>query len=255
MNMRTAVLAAMLSIGAPAIALAQTAADHIAEGDREHAAMNIDAALKHYQAAIQAEPNNYEALWKASREAVDLGEFAPSKDEQVRLYAEAEKYARQAVEANPSDAEGHFNLARAIGRNALRMGTRDRIKYAKVVRAEALEALKYNPQHAGALHVMGVWNAEVMRLNGFSRMVAKNFLGGQIFGEANWKEAVRYMEASVAAEPDRLVHHLDLAKVYRDVGDKEKARAEFQAVIDGKALDHNDQFYKQDAERELAKLR
>jgi len=255
MNMRTAVLAAMLSIGAPTLALAQTAADHIAEGDREHAAMNIDAALKHYQAAIQAEPKNYEALWKASREAVDLGEFAPSKDEQVRLYTEAEQYARQAVEANPSDAEGHFNLARAIGRNALRMGTRDRIKYAKVVRAEALEALKFNPQHAGAMHVMGVWNAEVMRLNGFSRMVAKNFLGGQIFGEANWKEAVRYMEASVAAEPDRLVHHLDLAKVYRDVGEKEKARAEFQAVIDGNALDHNDQFYKQDAERELAKLR
>ena len=49
------------------------------------------------------------------------------------------------------------------------MGTRDQIKYAGEVREQALEALKFNPKHPGALHVMGVWNAEVMRLNGISR--------------------------------------------------------------------------------------
>ena len=69
------------------------------------------------------------------------------------------------------------------------------------VRAHALECLSSNPKHAGCLHVMGMWNAEVMRLNGIARLVAKNFLGGKVFGTANWKEAVRYMEASVAAIP------------------------------------------------------
>ena len=111
------------------------------------------------------------------------------------LYESAEQYARRAVAANPNDAEGHFQLARAIGRNALTMGARDKMKYAGEVRDEALAALKIDPKHAGALHVMGVWNAEVMRLNGFTRMIAKNLLGGKVFGEASWDNAQRYLEA------------------------------------------------------------
>ena len=65
------------------------------------------------------------------------------------MYKRAEEYARRAVAANPDDAEAHFELARAIGRNALTMGTRDRVKYAGVVHDEALEALKLDPKHAG----------------------------------------------------------------------------------------------------------
>ena len=49
------------------IAGAQTAADHIALGDKEYVAMNATAALSHYEAAIKEDPQNYEALWKASR--------------------------------------------------------------------------------------------------------------------------------------------------------------------------------------------
>lgn len=255
MNMRTAVLAAMLIATPSAVALAQSpAAEHIARGDSAHAAMQTASALQHYEAAIKADSNDYEALWKASQEAVDLGEFSANKDEQTRLYNLSEQYARRAVALKPDDAEGHFNLARAIGRNALRMGTRDRIKYAKVVRNEALAALKYSPKHAGALHVMGVWNAEVMRLNGFSRMIAKNFLGGAIFGEANWDNAQRYLEESVAQEPDRLVHKLDLGKVYADRNMKDKARETFEAMLKQPDRDANDKYYKRDAEQRLKGL-
>jgi tetratricopeptide (TPR) repeat protein len=224
-------------------------------GDREHAATNVAAALKHYEAAIAADSNNYEALWKSAREAVDLGEFEANKDVRTKLYASAEQNARRAVQANPGDAEAHFHLARALGRNALTMGTKDRIKYAGVVRSQALEALKLDPKHPGALHVMGVWNAEVMRLNGFSRMIAKNFLGGKIFGEASWKEAQRYMEESVAAEPNRLVHHLDLAKIYADMDDTTKAREQFELVVRGPVTEYNDRHYQQDAEQRLRDLK
>ena len=253
MSIRAAALAAMLCV--TRTSQAQTAAEHVALGDREHAAMRADAALAQYEQAIAADSNDYAAYWKAAREAVDLGEFNPNKDERTRLYQNAERYARRAVTLMPADAEGHFHLARAIGRNALTMGTRDRIKFAKEVRNQALEALKADPKHPGALHVMGVWNAEVMRLNGFSRMIAKNFLGGQIFGQASWKEAVRYMEESAAVEPDRLVHHLDLGKIYADVGDKAKAREQFELVVRGTATEYNDPHYKEEAERRLKELR
>jgi tetratricopeptide (TPR) repeat protein len=222
--------------------------NHIALGDKEYAAMNASAALQHYQAAMADDPKNYEALWKASRSAVDLGSFEADGERRGLYYRNSEAYARRAVEANPSDAEGHFNLARALGKNALSQGPKARIKYAKEVRNQALECLKINPRHAGCLHVMGMWNAEVMRLSGFTRMMARNFLGGQIFGTASWAEARRYMEESVANEPDRIIHHVDLAGVYKDVGEKAKARAEYEAAMKLPNKDFNDRRYKAEAD-------
>lgn len=249
--MRTlpSVLAGMLLVAS--VASGQTAADHIALGDKEYVAMNASAALQHYEEAIKLDPKNYEALWKASRSAVDLGSYNRDDSQRETYFKNAEKYARDAVAANPGDAEGHFNLARALGKNALTQSPKSRIKYAKDVRNQALECLKIDPKHAGCLHVMGMWNAEVMRLNGFTRMLAKNFLGGQIFDSANWNEAKRYMEESVAAEPDRIVHHVDLAGVYKDTGDKAKAKAEWQAAMKLPNKDFNDRHYKAEADAGL----
>jgi len=233
------------------VAGAQTAADHIALGDKEYVAMNASAALQHYEEAIKIDPKNYEALWKASRSAVDLGSYESDDTKRETYFKNAEKYARDAVAANPGDPEGHFNLARSLGKNALTQSPKSRIKYAKDVRTQALECLKIEPKHAGCLHVMGMWNAEVMRLSGFTRMLAKNFLGGQIFDSANWSEAKRYMEESVAAEPDRIVHHVDLAGVYKDTGDKAKAKAEWQAAMKLPNKDFNDRHYKAEADAGL----
>jgi tetratricopeptide (TPR) repeat protein len=239
---------------AASVAGAQTAADHIALGDKEYVAMNAPAALAHYQEAMKLDPNSYEAHWKASRSAVDLGTAERDDEKRALDFKNGEAYARQAVAENAGDAEGHFNLARALGKNALTQGPRDRIKFAKDVRNQALECLKVDPKHAGCLHVMGMWNAEVMRLNGFTKMIAKNFLGGAIFGTANWNEAKRYMEESVANDPDRIVHHLDLGGVYRDTGDKAKARAEYQAVMKLPNTDYNDRQYKAAADAALRSL-
>jgi tetratricopeptide (TPR) repeat protein len=244
----------LVSVGimlAASVAAAQTPAEHIALGDKEYVAMNAPAALAHYEEAIKLDPKNYEALWKASRSSVDLGSFERNDDKRESEFKNGELYARRAVEVNPGDAEGHFALAAALGKNALTQGPRARIKYATDVRAHALECLKINPKHAGCLHVMGMWNAEVMRLNGFTRMLAKNLLGGKVFDSANWAEARRYMEESVANEPNRIIHHVDLGGVYRDTGDKAKARAEWQAAMKLPNADYNDRQYKAQADAGL----
>jgi tetratricopeptide (TPR) repeat protein len=249
-----AATAALLFGLLPRVASSQSAAEHIALGDREHAAMNAPAALHHYEEAIGVEPTNYEALWKATREAVDVGEYNPIPAERDRLYSLAEQYARRAVQANPGDAEGHFHLARALGRKALSLGKRDQVKYAGEVRKEALEALRLDPKAAGAQHVMGMWNYNVMRLSGVTRFMAKTFLGGKVFDSANWDDAQKYMEESVANEPNRLVHHLDLARVYAARGDKQRARAQYELTINGTPTEYNDKHFQAEAAAELAKL-
>lgn len=239
----------------PGIVLGQSPAEHLALGDRAHAAFDPLAALVHYEAAIAADSTNGEALGKASRSAVDAGEQATDTEQRMRLFRTGEQYARRAVAASPNDPEAHFHLARALGRTALTMGVRDRVRYAKDIRAEALRALELDPDHPGALHVIGEWNAEIMRLSGIERFFARNFLGGQVFATASWKDAVAYMERAVAVDPDRLSHHLDLGRIYVNVGDTAKARTQFELVVRGRRTDVNDPTYKRDAEAALQKLR
>lgn len=249
---RCAAFAATLALSiAPSGLFAQSAGEHTAMGDRDHIAMDAPSALRHYEEAIKIDPKAYDALRKASREAVDVGLYAVDEQERNRLYSLAEQYARRAVEVNPRDAEGHSQLARALGRKALSLGKRDQVKYASEVRAQALEALAINPNDPAALHVMGMWNYNVLRLNGFVRFLAVRVLGGKTFDSAKWEDAQRYMEASVSVDPGVLVHHLDLARVYVARDNKEKAREQYNFVIKGVATDYNDKHHKAEAAEEI----
>lgn len=252
MRFRFTIIASILFAG---IAGAQSPAEHIALGDSVYARFKPDESLPHYLAAIGPDSSNYEALWKAARSEIDLAETERDEGRRDRYSKAGEALARRAIHVNPNDAEAHFHLARALGRRALSVGVRDRIKFATEVRAEALEALKHNPNHPGGLHVMGVWNAEVMRINGVSRFLAKNVLGGKVFGEASWERAVSYMERAVAVDPDRIVHHLDLAKIYADVGDKAKARVQFELAAHGRRIDFNDPAFQREAQAALDKMK
>jgi tetratricopeptide (TPR) repeat protein len=237
------------------VAGAQSPAEHIALGDSIYARFKPDEALPHYLAAIGTDSSNAEALWKAARSQIDLAEAERDEARRTGLSKSGEALARRSIRVNPQSADAHFTLARALGRRALSLGVRDRVKYATDVRAEALEALRLDPNHPGALHVMGVWNAEVMRLNGVSRFLAKNVLGGRVFGEASWGRAVSFMERAVAVDPDRIVHHLDLGKIYADVGDKAKAEAQLDLAIRGRRIDFNDPAFQREAQAALQKLK
>ena len=249
MRIITALLSVVLASG---VAGAQSAREHIALGDNAYESMDAPAALGHFEKALEADPRNYEAFWKASRSAADFGSGPVEASRGRALFTSAERYARRAVGLEPGDAEGYFSLSRALGKTALTQSARGRVRFATEIRSSALECLRIKPGHAGCLHVMGMWNAEVMRLNSVTRMIARNVLGGRVFGTASWKEAIRYMRASVAAEPARIVHRVDLGEVYSDTGDKAAARAEFETALRLAVTDVNDPGYKAQARVWLA---
>jgi tetratricopeptide (TPR) repeat protein len=248
-------LFAMALIATPSLAQ-DPVATIIARGDSAYRAFNVEEALTRYEAAIAADSSNADALGKASRTSVDLGESLTDPARKKELFRKGERYARLAVAADSSNAEAWFHLARALGRTALSVGVRDRVKFAVEVRKCAQRSLALHPDHAGALHVLGMWNAEVKRLSGFELFFARRFLGGGVLGQANWKDAVSYMERAVEVDPDRLVHKVDLAGVYVDVGENEKARATYESVISATTrTDFNDALYKKQAEEGLKRLR
>jgi len=245
----------MLAAPLAAQAGRQSAADHVALGERERTALNGVNALKHYEAALSVDSMYFDALIKAADMSVEVGRFNPNEAERTALYKRAEQYARRAVAERPNDADAHFELAKAIGRNAQTMGTKDKVKFAGVVHDEAMASLKADPKHPGANHVMGLWNAEVMRLSGFSRFMAKNLLGGKVFGEASWDNAIKYMETAVANQPTMITHHVDLAEIYLDRDMKDKAREQLEWVAKAPFTELNDKRYKEIAAEMLAKIK
>ena len=122
------------------------------------------------------------------------------------------------------------------------------------IRSEALRAIQLNPRHDGAYHVLGRWNAEIMRLSGPTRFLAKNFLGADIFNQASWDGAVSNMEKAVELNPRRIYHRLDLAEVYVDRGRYSDARTQLQRVALLPVADPLDPTYKQQAAELLKKI-
>ncbi len=236
---------------------AQSAADHVALGNAAMQVHDLRTALAHYDAALELDSTAYEANWRASIALLDEGEQIPDSvksAERDSLYARAERLARRAVAADSTRAEGHFALAAAVGRASLTMGKKERIRRATVIRDEARRTLEIDPRHDGAYHILGRWNAEIMRLSGLSRFFAKNLLGAGVFGQASWEEAVSDMERAVALDPGRLYHRLELAEIYVDRKRYDDARSELAQLAALPDREIMDSVYRREAEALAAKI-
>ncbi len=203
----------------PAMLRGQAVDESIAKGIEAQRAREPMTALAYLENALEIDSTNYEANWRAAEVLLDIGKQTPDSvksPERDSVYARAEHLARRAVERDPDGADGHYVLASAIGRASLTKGKKERVRRAGEIRAEALRAIAIDPQHQKAMHVMGRWNAEIMRLSGLERFFAKNFLGGGIFNAASWDSAFVYMDRALAIAPENIYHHLDLAEMLID---------------------------------------
>jgi tetratricopeptide (TPR) repeat protein len=255
--MRVLLLSATLAASAIAPLAGQTAADEIRAGRAARDSLDAEAALQHFQRAAQVDSTNYEANWRTALALIDVGAETPDSVKSPArdsMYALAETYARRAVALRPDDADGHFVLADAIGRASLTKGKRERVERAREIRDEALKAIQLNPKHDGAYHVLGRWNAEIMRLSGVQRFVAKNFLGGAVFNQASWNGAVANLERAVELDPQRIFHRLDLALVYMDLKRYAEAQTQLQRIAALPASNPGDPEYKRQAAELLETL-
>jgi tetratricopeptide (TPR) repeat protein len=256
--MRRTAVALLATLFAAAPAAAQSVQDHVTLGAQAVDQRDLRSALQHFEAALAMDSMHYEANWRGSDCLVDIGKQIgdtirdPARD---AMYAKAEAWARRAVATNAGGADGHFALAQAIGRASLTMGKRDRIRRAAEIRSEALRAVEIDQRHDGAYHVLGRWNAEIMRLSGTARFFARTFLGGAIFNQASWANAVQYMERAVSIRPDYIYHHLDLAEIYIDQDRWADARTQLELIASLPIIDAADPHYKNEAVRLLGTIR
>ena len=229
---------------APLAALAgQSVADHVSMGSAAIEAHDLRTGLAHFDAALALDSSDYAANWRAAVALLDQGQQIPDSiksSERDSLYARAEVLARRAVAADSMGPEGHFAVAASVGLASLTRGKQARIRRARIVHDEALRTLQLDPDYDGAYHVLGRWNAEIMRLSGISRFFAKRFLGAGIFGQASWEQAIANLQRAVQLDPARISHRLELARIYADRKRYQEARdqlARIGALPDRELLD------------------
>lgn len=233
---------------------AQRVAARIAAGDSAYAALRAPEALRQYLAALAIDSSSGDALWRAARTESELAEYDSVPADADRLRADAERHARAAVAKAPKIAQAHFVLAVALGRIALTRSTFERLPYAVEIHQEADTCLALDAKHPGCLHVAGLWIAEYLRLGSFSRETANTMTDGKLFATATWAEAERNLRAAIELEPQRAIHHLDLARMLSDQAKNDSARAELQAAIDAPSRDYNDAHYRAEAAAAMAAL-
>lgn len=238
--------------------LAQTAADHIREGDAAYTAWNDAKALEHYQAALALEPGNYEALYKASRAMVDIADVIPATDKDVKvrqqkLYTDATALGRKAIVANPNDTWGHFVLAAANGKRLLMLGNKEQVAASKEVKAEIDKAIELDPKNDLAWHALGRWQRRMAEIGG-----AKRFFGGLLYGsipKGSFAESEKDLRKAIELHPTYVNHYLELGRTLAEENKSDEAAQSFQKAIDLPKSSSKDDVLKSDAKAELAKLK
>jgi len=249
----------MLSIVLALSVVAQNPVNHIAEGDAA-GLMHPDVQLHHYQAALAVDSMRYEANWKAARAIADVAKQIQGNADSLKrrrdsLYAVGRVYAERAVRADSTKPDGHYVLAMVLGRLSRTKGSKERVRYAKIIFDEATKAVQIDSTYDLAHHVLGAWNAEVKRLSGFQRFFAKALFGGGFMDKANWNDAVMHLETAVRLAPNHVYHRLELAEVYVDLGRYSKAREQLQVIPTLPVADVMDPQYKKDAADLLADIK
>ena len=248
----------MLSIMLSLLVL-QNPVNHIALGDSA-GLMQPDVQLRHYQAALAIDSLSYDANWKAARAIADVakqiqGNADSLKHRRDSLYSVGRGYAERAIRADSTKADGHYALSMVLGRLSRTKGSKERVRYAKIIYDEATRAVQIDSTYDNAHHVLGAWNAEVKRLSGIQRFFAKALFGGGFMSVANWDDAVKHLETAVRIAQKHIYHRLELAEVYTDLGRYSKAREQLQVIATLPVADVMDPQYKKDAADLLADIK
>jgi len=232
--------------------IADSTVKYMALGDELAAKWDHEGAAAAYVAVTGFNPNHYEALWKAGDQYTEIADRLESKHEKESYFMQARILCEKAIKSNPDGYEGHFRLAVALGRLALFRGGKEKIKLSKMIKAEADTALTINPRADLVYHLLGRWHQNLANLSGMLKFFAKVFFGGVPPGTN--EESVAMFKKAIEIDPNHLEHHLELARTYEFMKEKEMMREPLQQVMALPAIDEDDPEFKKEAEKMLKKL-
>jgi tetratricopeptide (TPR) repeat protein len=210
-------------------AFAQSEHALVTEATTLEKALNEPAALEKWKQVARINPANYTAMCKSSELYSRLGIAQPGTEGKMSYYRLGKNYADAAIKLKPAEAEGYYVLSVAMGRLAMTGPNKEKIAAVKAIKANAEKAIRLNPAHGRAWHVLGKWHYEVSGLNFMERTAVKLFYGG--FPESSIEASIQAYEKTQQLEPNFALNHLELAKAYHRAGKDAKAKALLQRLF------------------------
>ena len=214
------VAAALTASSARVAAQGQPGASTVQEADALFAGREdiskAGAAADFWARRLANDANDFEAAWKLARVCYWLGDHVPADERRTR-FEQGIEAGRKAAAAQPNRPEGHFWMAANMGSMAEGFGMRAGLRYRGPIKASLEKALAIDPSYLNGSpdRALGRWYARVPGL----------------FGGSDTK-AVEHLQRSLTYAPQSIASRFFLAETYVDMGRKNDARREFQAVID-----------------------
>jgi len=232
---------------------ASPAEDLIAQGNIYHDQPDAQESLKFYLPAEKLDPENVPLLVHISREYRHLMSDAANRAEKLRLGGLAVEYAKRAAALGPDDADAQLAVAISYGRLQPEESDAEKLETARIIKTEVDKALKLNPNSDLAWHVLGRWEAGFAEITGVKRALAELMYGK--LPDPTYEDAARCFERAIELNPDRLMHYIELGRVYAQMGRTHDARRLITKGLAMKEREKDDLETKRRGEEELAKLR
>lgn len=242
----------MLCLLATSIAAAQSADQLVEKAKGFEKRFETKQALPLYLAAEKLDPKNCQILVRIARQYRYMMTEASANDEKLRLGHLALDYSERAAAVCPHDSDAQLATGITLGKMVPFMPTKEQVSASPKIKASVDKALQLDPKNDTAWHVLGRWNRVLADVN-----IVKRGLAGLIFGglpKGSNEEAERDMKKAIELNPNRLMHYIELGRVYAQMGRKDDARKFINKGLAMPDAETDDEETKQRGRETLAKL-
>lgn len=218
-----------------------------AEGERlwqvdPRTIMTVESSLDWWRRIARSFPDDYEACWKGARAAAWIAGRAQGDEERKRFAMEGIQLGNSAVEEEPEGAEGRYYRALAMGELADVDHSYGMDAVAKM-RDDCLAVIAADERfdHAAGHRFVGILYLECP---------------GPPTSIGSERKSREHVDKALGLAPDWPPNRFWRGKLAREEGDTERARTEFQAVIDAPTppgFTTEAEEWREDAREELGK--
>ena len=172
------------------------------------------------------------------------------KIDKKALFNESVEWARLAIEQDEYDDLNYENLSMAYAAVVSVSRLRSQARLADSVRVYAEKAVELNPDNHRAYHILGRWHYEVSKLGWFVKRLSKLIFRASPDG--SFELAEEYFNKAIALN-NIPVHHYWLGMAYLESGKKDMALERFEMLLNLEEGQYNDEFFKEQARKLIAK--
>ena len=226
------------SLGLSVPARAQSAEELIKKGEVFDEKFAAADALKFYLAAEKLDPKNPDVLVRIARQYRHLMADTNSREEKLRLGRLALGYGQRAAALAPNDAEAQLSVAVTYGKMTPFAGSKEQVENSPRIKNAVDKTLRLDPRNDTAWHILGRWNRTLAEIGAVKRALAGAVYGG--LPKGSFEEAERSLRKAIALRPDRLMHSIELGRIYAQMGRREEARKFLQKGLAMPSVDKDD---------------